>query len=155
MGSSHDLAVTASIIDRGVLAAKVASLLAAQPGQPLRPSEVQAIGNAADMVHEILAGARTITGEGFAGASAQGVISLGFALTPLEHLRMHCEKKTGSDDSIVKLLTEIHSTLEKIAKQELNHTAESSRVLAKQFFDFLADSLLSSLDHDYSSDVPR
>jgi hypothetical protein len=150
MGSSYELALTANTVDHGVLAAKVASLLS-EKGQPLEQPNISVVDTAADLVRDILAGARTLTDDAYAGASAQGISSLGFALSPLERLRLHCGYANDADDIVIQLLSRILEALQRIKRDAVVPLSNENADLAESFFDFLADSLLSSLNRQDSS----
>jgi hypothetical protein len=150
---SYDLTATASAFHQGVLAAKVSSILARTGGADLPDADVELIRTGAHLVNDILAGARTLTEDAFSGASAHGISSLGFALSPLERLRLHCGGGEDPRNSIVTVLSEISAALCRTATEKSVPAIQGS-VLAQHFFDYLADAVLSSLSrHDLPSQI--
>jgi|GEM_PF-5858773 hypothetical protein len=143
---SYDLTATANTLNHGILAARVASIFSHQNELALGDDEMRFVLSARHLVDEILAGARTLTDETVSGASAESISSLGSALSPLERLRLHCGHTDEQPGSIVTALQEILEALQR-TEQERMVRPDQRTELAKYFFAFLADSMLSSMNH--------
>lgn len=148
MSQRSYLAARANTVERGLLAARLMSLLDRDPGSYLTSSEKQDIAEAKDLLKDILTGAETLQKRTcIGGVTAKSIRSLGFALTPLEKLRRVSDAGAPSDDLVVRMLGSMVEVLEEVLRTgsvpaEID---DRDRRQTKDFFAYLADSSLSAL----------
>jgi len=87
------LSSTAETFDRGVLASRLASLVAQPRGHAISETDRSDVTAAIALVSELLSGMKGLSNKNSINdASARGIKSLGLALTPLEELRNSAER---------------------------------------------------------------
>jgi hypothetical protein len=146
MGQGELLAESARNLDRGVVSAKVAAILQRTSGGPILDNDRAQIESAKLLLGDILNGAESVNRRHHvAGATANSIRSLGFALSPLEKLHRLSEAKDATGETLVKMLSEMQTALEQLTAARAIPPSTPALNMTRAFFEYLAESALSSL----------
>jgi hypothetical protein len=142
------LSSTAETFDRGVLASRLASLVAQPRGHTISEAERSDVTEAIALISELLSGVKGLANKNsITDASARGIKSLGLALTPLQKLRSSLGGPDQASD-----VTDVLSAIKRVLSQLRSNSAVPRKnqelELTAMFFASLADTLLSSLNRD-------
>jgi hypothetical protein len=142
------LSSTAETFDRGVLASRLASLVAQPRGHAISETDRSDVTAAIALISELLSGVKGLSNKNSINdASARGIKSLGLALTPLEKLR----NSLGSPDQpgdVTEVLSAIKRVLSELRSNSAVPRKNQELIVTEMFFASLADTLLSSLNRD-------
>ena len=146
MSVSYELPAMADAFRCGILSSKVAAIFNRKPGKEIAKIEHADVVSAANLVLQILKGAKTLSDRSaVTGVTADGIRSFGIALNPLERLVRASHGNSPSDDAILSLLSSIHDTLEQSAASLTIPEQVERAAVVRDFFGFLADALLSNI----------
>lgn len=146
MSLSYDLPATADTFRCGILSSKLAAIFERRPGTRISEAEQPDVLFAANLVREILNGAKTLSDRSaVAGVTADGIRSLGLALNPLERLARSSEGNNPNDEKIVTLLSLIYDALNRASTDSLIPEEGEVVSVVHDFFGFLADAMLSNI----------
>jgi len=146
MSLSNDLPTTADAFRCGILSSKLAAIFDRKPGANISEADRSDILAAASLVGEILNGAKTLSDRSAVkGVTADGIRSLGLALSPLERLARLSHGTRPSDETILTLLSKIHDTLNRAAVSDVIPKESELTSVVRDFFGFLADAMLSNI----------
>ncbi|MDA2911205.1 hypothetical protein MYX04_09775 [Nitrospiraceae bacterium AH_259_D15_M11_P09] len=150
MSLTYELDATAHSLKCGLLASKMSALLDRRPGEPLSASDKKVIEAATQCIRELTQGAEILSsGRSTAGVTSDAIKSLGFALHPLEKV---IGEGATSNEAIIGVLSKMEAALVDLVGAEVMPQRKSELTLTGEFFAFVADSLLSSLNR---SRMPR
>ncbi len=150
MSLTYELDATAHSLKCGLLASKTSALLSRGPGEPLSASDKKVIEAATQCIRQVTKGAETLSsGQSTAGVTSDAIRSLGFALNPLERV---IGKGATSNEAIIEVLSQMEAALVDLVGAEVMPQYKNELALTREFFAFVADSLLSSLNR---SRMPR
>jgi hypothetical protein len=140
-----NLSTTAATFDRGVLASRLASLVARPTGHAISETDRSDVAAAMVLISELLSGVKGLSSrDSINDASARGIKSLGLALTPLEELRNSLRGPDQPSD-VTEVLSAIKRVLSQLLRESSVPTKNQELKVTEMFFASLADSLLSSL----------
>lgn len=148
MRRTLNLSATAATFDRGVLASRLASLVARPTGHAISETDRNDVAAAMVLISELLSGVRGLSNKNsINGASARGIKSLGLALSPLEKLRNSLGHPDQPTD-VIDVLSAIKRVLSELRHRSSVPARNQELKVTEMFFASLADSLLSSLSRD-------
>jgi len=140
-----NLSSTAETFDRGVLASRLASLVARPTGQTISKTDQSDVTAAIVLISELLSGVKGLSSRSsVSDASARGIKSLGLALSPLEKLRYSLRGPDQPSD-VAEVLSVIKRVLSRLRHESSVPAKNQELRVTEMFFASLADSLLSSL----------
>jgi len=146
MSLSYELPATADIFRCGILSSKLAAMFDRKPGTEISEADRPNVIAAANLVHEILNGAKTLSDRGaVTGVTSDGIRSLGLALNPLERLARLSEGVSPTDETILALLSRIYDTLHQASVSSAIPQEGELTSVVRDFFGFLADAMLSNI----------
>ena len=144
MSLTSELETTAYTLNCGLLASKTSAMLSAPSGTSLTSEDIQVLRSAGKCISDLLHGAETLTsGRPTAGVTAEAITSLGFALNPLERV---CGKGPITEEGLIKGLTQMGQLLNDVIAKGVMPEQTNELVMTRDFFAFVADSLLSVLN---------
>ena len=143
----NDLAATAQDFERGILASKVAGILARPKGRGINRADLTDLDAARRLVLEMLSGAETIQSkQSAAHVTAQSIKSLGVALSPLAMVHRLRESAPMSEHAVLEMLEAMSMALADLHRRRSIPASTKGMEIARAFFTLLADSILSSLN---------
>jgi antitoxin component HigA of HigAB toxin-antitoxin module len=155
MSLSYDLPATADAFRCGILSSKLAAIFDRTPGTGISETDLPEVLAAASLVREILNGAKTLSERNtIKGVTAEGIRSLGIALTPLRRLARLSKENSPSDETILTLLSRIHDALDQAAASAVIPKHVELATVVRDFFGFLADALLSNIGRSRDRTFP-
>ncbi len=146
MSQSYDLPATAETFRCGILSSKLAAIFGREAGAEISEADRPDVLAAANLVREILNGAKTLSDRSaVTGVTSDGIRSLGLALNPLGRLARLSHGANPTDETILVLLSRIFDTLNKASVSSVIPDEAELTSVVRDFFGFLADAMLSNI----------
>lgn len=144
MSLTFELDTTALTLNCGILASKTSAILSEPSGRTLNPDDLRLLEEATKCLRDLIDGGETLSsGRSTAGVTPQSIKSLGLALNPLERL---CKAKPVTNEAAIKVLSQMEETLNLLITKKKIEQQSPEIDMTRDFFAFVADSLLSSLN---------